>query len=264
MPPPRGYDPNTRRGPAREQPGGLDRLPCTAGISPTPLVFFAAARADISPARGKGSACARRRGFEGGAGTEPARYATRGRAKSDCADEPPVVAAARPPSARVCAKRAPGGAARALRRRPRSRLAGPAPCGGCAQCRGFESGAGTEPARAGFPANEGSAESGVGARRERPDGHGAPARLPCARTGASPALLVLCAVARALASRLHGGACSGCAHRRAFPRVGRPTSSQNWRKNKRGRIQKRGDGAPRASAGRLRRGFVVAVIVGRV
>lgn len=39
------------------------------------------------------------------------------------------------------------GAARALRRRPRSRLAGSVPCAGCARRRGFESGAGREPTR---------------------------------------------------------------------------------------------------------------------
>jgi hypothetical protein len=57
------------------------------------------------------------------------------------------------------------GAARALRR-PRV-LAGPAPCGASARCRGFESGGGRKPARrSGFAGNEGSAAREAAVRIE--------------------------------------------------------------------------------------------------
>jgi hypothetical protein len=138
--------------------------------------------------------------------------------------------------------RSPGfaGAARALRRRPRARLAGSAPCGGGARWRGFESGAGTEPTRrSGFAANEGSAGRGWAgsnrrapaspaqrrggvraehagvARRARPGGHSASARLPWADKSAAAALLVLFSAARARGSPLRRK-CGGCARRCGF------------------------------------------------
>jgi hypothetical protein len=96
------------------------------------------------------------------------------------------------------ARRTTPRAARALRRCPRPRLDGPA----AARWRGFESGAGTEPARHGFAANEGSAavkrrfearrarraspltaaplraERTAAARRGRPGGHGRGRQTP--------------------------------------------------------------------------------------
>ena len=67
-------------GAKRGRPGGHaepTRFPCTCmRDSPALLVAFGAARPRVSSARRKCGAGARRRGFESGAATEPARYVT--------------------------------------------------------------------------------------------------------------------------------------------------------------------------------------------
>jgi len=116
----------TKRAPWRETLRDAAHRPA---ISQKIFVLFAAAHADILPARRRCGACARWRAFENAAPRRlPARCPRRAgyeRSTRSAWRSSGRPLTARPPGSRARARRL-GHAARALRRRPPSRLAGPA------------------------------------------------------------------------------------------------------------------------------------------